>query len=92
MAKNNNTGLVCPYFTSFLVFTLGLIAIVVFSPIADIADAADVTLAWDANTEPDLAGYRIGQTAYRSVLVLKHIPLQPLQTQMVLLHLQARFL
>ncbi len=59
MAKNNNTRLVYPYFTSLLVFILGLIAIVVFSPITDITDASDVTLAWDANTEPDHAGYKL---------------------------------
>lgn len=36
-----------------------LLAIVVLLVFATVAQAADVTVAWDANTEPDLDGYKI---------------------------------
>lgn len=36
-----------------------LLAILLVLAMAFAAQAADVTLAWDPNTEPDLAGYRI---------------------------------
>ena len=45
----------CPPLYSLIIFAI--ITIAFFAP--GIASAADVTLAWDANTETDLAGYNI---------------------------------
>lgn len=41
------------------IFKLAALATVVVYPFFGLAYAIDVTLMWDANTEPNLAGYRI---------------------------------
>ena len=52
--KTSKASFVCPVLYSLILFG---ITIVFFAH--GIASAAEVTLAWDANTEPDLAGYKI---------------------------------
>jgi len=42
-----------------IVFRLFLIVIIITFFAHGISSAAEVTLAWDANTEPDLTGYKI---------------------------------
>ena len=52
--KTGKASFICPLFYSLILFA---ITIVFFAH--GIASSAEVTLAWDANTEPDLAGYKI---------------------------------
>ena len=52
--ENGKGSFFCPLPYSLIIFAM---AIAFFVP--GIASAAEVTLAWDANTEPDLAGYKI---------------------------------
>jgi hypothetical protein len=52
MMTSNRTG-------RFWAFFIAVAVGVVFGAFGAAAHAADVTLAWDPNTEPDLAGYRI---------------------------------
>jgi len=40
---------------SFLLF----IMFIIFLSLANVAHCLDLSFAWDANTEPDLAGYRV---------------------------------
>jgi hypothetical protein len=51
-----------------------LIALVMLFALGSVARAADATLAWDANTESDLAGYKIyygnGSHVYGSPVIL----------------------
>jgi hypothetical protein len=42
----------------FMLFCIGLCIVLYFTG-ANSAHAADITLQWDANTEPDLSGYKI---------------------------------
>ncbi len=44
-------------YSSLFIFTFLAFALIFFPP--GIASAAQVTLAWDENSEPDLAGYRV---------------------------------
>jgi hypothetical protein len=59
MAKYIYRGLVYPYSASRYLFILGFISILFLSCFVPIAGAAEVTLAWDANTESDLGGYHV---------------------------------
>ena len=52
--ENGKGSFFCPLPYSLIIFAM---AIAFFVP--GIASAAEVTLAWDANTETDLAGYNI---------------------------------
>ena len=55
-----------------------LLAIIIFLATTMTAYAIDVTLRWEANTEPDLAGYRIYRSATSgSGYVLAGTVLQP---------------
>lgn len=55
VCKNNVSSKIFPLFL-LLIFPLPLVLCPFFT---DIIYAASVTLSWDANIEPDLAGYRI---------------------------------
>ena len=52
--KTGKSSFICPLLYNLILFA---ITIVLFAH--GIASAAEVTLAWDANIEPDLAGYKI---------------------------------
>ena len=53
--ETGKASFTCPLLYSLIIFAI--ITIAFFAP--GIASAAEVTLAWDDNTEPDLAGYNI---------------------------------
>ena len=44
---------------NYLIISIVCLAVVIFCLLSAVAMAADVTLAWDANTESDLAGYKL---------------------------------
>lgn len=46
-------------FLSILVFTLSAVIFTVLLSCIPYVNAAEITLAWDQNSEPDIAGYRI---------------------------------
>ena len=53
--ETGKASFICPLLYSLIIFAI--ITIAFFA--TGIASAAEVTLAWDANTEPDLTGYKI---------------------------------
>ena len=61
MSRSHPTKLLGPQFSSFVIF--GLFSVITFVLASLVfpqnACAVDITLAWDANSEPDLDGYRI---------------------------------
>ncbi len=59
MEKRYQLSLVYPHI-SCRFFSFLIIAVILLSPyFSNITFAADVTLAWDANTEPDHAGHKL---------------------------------
>ena len=44
-----------------IMLCISIVILLLFAPLVTVSHAADVTLAWDANPEVDLAGYRLYQ-------------------------------
>jgi fibronectin type 3 domain-containing protein len=60
-----------------------LIAAAIIVSFINFADAAEVKLAWDANSESDLAGYKVYQSAYEDMTIptVSNVPLSTLPNQ-----------